>query len=245
MCNGENKMPVKFELKFKPGYDSEGRRIPVELAVEEAKPEIIIPKNHVITLDEIAADNGSYKTQEEWIEYWNGKLFASMENLYAAFGQIQQSPEQYRTLLVSLRDAFDKRWVVTSTRIKYQAGSNHAEIIHHYGSNGHEQNVNLDIPVYRGTKINDVLNSEGGMAYLKALFGTEQDKKDISDTLKFISKKKKDEIFVWTPDLDDRVSVPDRAALLGYGIDGFLVDGSNSYNDGRSFGVRYASDSER
>ena len=243
-------MPVKFELKFKPGYDSEGRRIPVEPIVEEAKPEIIVPKNNVITLDEIAAENGAYKTQKQWIGYWNGvkdgRLFASMKDMYAVFWQIRQSPEQYRTLLANLRDAFDKRWVVTSTRIIYQAGSTQAEIIHHYGSNGHEQNIHLEIPVYRRTKISDVLNSEGGLAYLKALFGTEQDKKDISDTLKLVSRKEKDEIFVWTPDLDGRASYPDKVALLYYYIDGFHVNGNDDIgSDGRSFGVRYASVRER
>ena len=242
-------MPVKFELKFKPGYDSEGRRIPVEPAPEEAKAEIIIPNNHIVTLDDIAADNSSKKTQGQWIDYWNnindGRIFASMGDMYAAFGQIRQSPEQYRTLLANLRDAFDKRWVVTSTRIIYQAGSTQAEIIHHYGSNGHEQNINLEIPVYRGTKISDVLNSADGLAYLKNLFGTEHDKKDIADTLKFVGGKEKDEIFVWTPDLDGRDSVPDRAALLEFIVDGLCVNGDDSIDDdGRSFGVRYGSEQE-
>ncbi len=245
-------MPVKFVLKFKPGYDSEGRRIPVEPAVEEAKPGIIIPNNHIVTLDDIAAENGAYKTQEQWIGYWDGvkdgRLFASMKDMYAAFGQMRQSPEQYRMLLASLRDAFDKIWAVTSTRIRYRAGSTQAEIIHHYGSYRHNQNIHLEIPVYRRTKISDVLNSEGGLAYLKALFGTEQEKKDIADTLKFVSRKEKGEIFVWTPDLDGRANVPDRAALLYFDDDGFLVYGDYYIymgSNGCSFGVRYASVRER
>ncbi len=240
-------MPVKFELKFKPGYDSEGRRIPVEPAPEEAKPEIIVPKNNVITLDEIAAENGAYKTQKQWIGYWNGvkdgRLFASMKDMYAVFWQIRQSPEQYRTLLANLRDAFDKKLIITSTRIRYQAGSTQAEIIHHYGSNGHEQNIHLEIPVYRNTKISNVLNSEVGLAYLKALFGTEQEKKDIADTLKLVSRKEKGEIFLWTYDLDDRASFSEGAALLGY-VGDFCVYVNGIYIYCRSFGVRYGSEQE-
>ncbi|MFH0797887.1 MAG: hypothetical protein V1906_00590 [Candidatus Woesearchaeota archaeon] len=246
-------MPVKFKLKPREGYDDDLNLIPVAEPVEDIKPEIIIPKNRIVTLDDMAADNGTYKMQEEWIGYWNdfkdGRLFASMKDMYAAFGQIQRNPGQYKNPLASLRDAFDKRWVITSTRINYKANSMQAEIIHHYGSNGHKDSIQLEIPFYDYTKIMDVLNSEVGLAYMRALFGTEDDKKDISDTLKFVSGKKEDEIFVWTPDLDGRSRIPVGAALLSYGSGEFRVYGCNIHyiggsdfsNGGCSFGVRYAS----
>ena len=69
-------MPVKFVLKFKPGYDSEGRRIHVEPAVEEAKPEKNNPD--VRSIDDFLVIPGIECVGPD------GKVFEKYDRIYVA-----------------------------------------------------------------------------------------------------------------------------------------------------------------
>ena len=181
------------------------------------------------------ADKGSYKTQDDWIAYFNdkNKIMASMPDAYVA----GQSNNQ--NLLESLRKDSQERWIVTSTRIKYTDKIN-ARIIHNYESRliapvEHK----IIIPEYRPRSLADVLDTREGLIYLQTLFGTSDNASQIKDTLKELSNYPLDNIQVWSAALPDRPV--ERAACLYYVGGVFRVGGSDYlYSSGRSRGVRRA-----
>ncbi|MBU0470859.1 MAG: hypothetical protein KJ598_01150, partial [Nanoarchaeota archaeon] len=146
-----------------------------------------------LCLDEVSADNGRKRTQDDWFKYWSkikdGRVMASMGDLYTSFKLIKKMRESgtaeeqaiAQRYLNSLREDFDwpgkKNWLVSSTRLIYSGNSLDTRIIHHYRSNGLEltKEVILEVPIYRGIEIEDVFSSDRGSAYLQALLDTEDD----------------------------------------------------------------------
>ena len=188
-----------------------------------------------ITLDEIAADNGSNKTQDQWTAYFNDKneIMASMPDLYMAGKSNNQN------LLESLRKDFQESWIVTSTRIKYEDKTN-ARIIHDYGSRliapvEHK----IIIPESGSGNLAKVLGTSEGLIYAQTLFGTNDNASQIKDTLQKLSNYSLDKIKVWFAALLARPV--ERAACLDY-VDGdFRVGGYDDLGgSGRSRGVRRA-----
>ncbi|MFH0798446.1 MAG: hypothetical protein V1906_03485, partial [Candidatus Woesearchaeota archaeon] len=187
-----------------------------------------------------------------WIEHWNsvndGRYFASMKDMYDAFRQIRQEPGKHEELLANLRKDLDERWIVTSTRIIYNPDDLGARIVHHYGSSNDslKKKFTLDVPIYSKVNISKAFGNQLGINYLQAFFGTADNPDTIIETLEHISGKNKEKIYLWTPDQNNRKAILERAAWLSCDNDGFRLYGYYYINDfGRSFGVRYASDSER
>lgn len=193
-----------------------------------------LPQNRVIDLQ--SADNGAVKTQDKWIHYFNeqGKPMVSVPDVYRV-GQ-----EGNQRLIASLRQVFDERWLVTSTRETYEPDTLNARIIHDYGSRfAQPVSTNVLVPVYSGKPLDHVLQDNEGVAYLHAKLGT-QDKPDaIEKTLVDLSGKTPDLIRIWTPDQKSRASYQERAAGFGFDVGGFHVggDGRVGYDVGRSRGV--------
>jgi len=214
---------------------------------EEQKPNLITIDDSTGILDKKSALNGATKTQDHWIEHWNGvngeRYFASMRDMYDAFKQIKQDPASHKKLLANLRKDFKENWVVTSTRIFYNADDLGARIVHHYGSGNDslKTEFTLDVPIYRRVDISTALGNQSGIDYLQAFFGTEDNSDTIIETLEYVGGKNKKDIYLWTPDQDSRKSVSERAAWLYY-LDGFRLGGY--FIIGRSFGVRYAEDGQ-
>ena len=188
------------------------------------------------------ADKGSYKTQDGWIAYFNdkNKIMTSMPDLYMAGKSNNQN------LLESLRKDFQDRWIVTSTRIKYENNTN-ARIIHNYGSRliapiEHK----IVIPEYEPESLANVLCTKEGLRYLQALFGTKDNASQIKETLQKLSGYQADKTKLWTPNQYNRKRCPVRAACLYYDVGEFRVDGNDDLsNYGRSRGVRRAKNFHR
>jgi hypothetical protein len=213
--------------------------------------------NKLFELDSNPEKNGEYLTQDDWIKYWNNqegdRYNASAPDLYDNFKRLKVATESgtdeeknsSKTLVDSLRKDFNDRWLVTSTRLQYNINpTNNLEgkVIHHYKCKNPDltKETTLNIQVYRGDKIADVINTEDGLKYLQTYWGTEDDAETIMQTMEFISKKKRNAIKVWTADSSDRSNVPERAAFLSYFNVVFRIGGNGNLNyDGRSRGGAY------
>jgi hypothetical protein len=216
-------------------------------------------KNIILSsVDAIAADNGSKKTQDQWFDYYtgikDGRIMASMGDLYQYFkklkqesGGTSQQKTAVQTALVSLRDDFSgSNWLIAGTRMIYQADNENSKIVQHYRCSKPTlvKETTLPIPVYLGVPIVDVSRDSRGLKYLQALHDTVDPAETIISTLEFVSDKKRAEIKVWTPPLQEGTSYTTRKASLEraagfncYG-GGFHVDGDYIGNTGRSRGVR-------
>src|SRR3989338_7276099 len=111
----------------------------------------------VSNIDIQPADNGATRTQENWIQYFNekGQQMISAPLAY----KIGQSVNL--ELLQSVRDDFDKSWLVTSTRETYNPNTLDARIIHNHGSTIVQQTEKtVLVPVYQRALLDDVLKEE-------------------------------------------------------------------------------------
>jgi len=208
-----------------------------------------------LCLDEVSADNGRKRTQDDWFKYWSkikdGRVMASMGDLYTSFKLIKKMRESgtaeeqaiAQRYLNSLREDFDwpgkKNWLVSSTRLIYSGNSLDARIIHHYQSNKPEltKEVTLEVPIYHETNIGDIFNDNKGSVYLQTLLDTEDDAETIISTLEFISGKRRAGITGYTAGwsqaslsdaLKQRGRFPNGAAGFDYDDDEFHILGSNN-----------------
>ncbi len=211
-----------------------------------------------IVLDEVPADNGNKKNQDEWFDYWNSisdsRVMASMGDLYIAFKDLKNKVEQgsdvdknkFQRLLKSLRDDFDwpgkNNWLIAGTRLEYNGNDLNARITQHYKCNRPEivKDITIEVPVYRGVPVAQVVSDVKGLAYLQTLFDTTDDAEIIIQTLEFISRRNRKDIIIWTADSSDRGSVPSRVAGLDYYNNSqFHIYGNGDISsNGRSRGVK-------
>src|SRR3989338_1746132 len=137
-------------------------------------------------IDALPAEDGAYKTQDQWIQYFNalkdGRVFASMPDYYQFFKQLKNSIENgdkdvSQAVIQSLRRDFKNRWIDSSTRIQNginPANSLEGKIIHNYGCKDTSL-VNeeiKEIPIYSSAGIAEVVQEQKGLEYLRAYFGT-------------------------------------------------------------------------
>nr|AQS34860.1 hypothetical protein [uncultured archaeon] len=188
-------------------------------------------------IDLYPADDGAYKTQEQWIAFFNEqrKPMISAANLYLAG---KSAPDE---LLKSLRSDFDESLIVSSTRISYSGDDLSGRITQNYGSKvvkPSQTDVSV-IPVYDNTPLVKALDSEDGIRYLQSLFDAKDNPKTIAGTLEHLSERKVEDIILWTPNQDLRKRYSERAAWFVIGGVGFHVDGNGRFDDylGRSRGV--------
>ena len=200
--------------------------------------------SQIVIIDPRSADNRASKTQEQWIEYFNklGKPMISAPNIY------QAGKSASNETLNSLRKDFDGSWVVSGTSIKYYKNYLSGRIIHNYGSSivkPIEKNVSL-IPVYSSAPLKEVLTSKG-IEYVQTLFDTNDDPNTIIEVIEHLSKRKSDDIRLWTPDQDTRNTYTARAVWFGDGGRRFHGDGNDHFdvNIGHSRGVSISSRSGR
>ncbi|MDP3640183.1 MAG: hypothetical protein Q8R53_03200 [Nanoarchaeota archaeon] len=228
--------------------------------VHEQLEKACLPEFH---LDEHAANGGKKRLPNDWYDHWSnihdGRVMASMGNLYNSFKLIKKMREHgttqeqaiAQTYLSSLREDFDwpkmNNWLISSTRPIYLGKSLDARIVQHYRCNKSEliKETVMEVPVYRGVQIEKIVGEEKGLAYMQALFDTKDDGETIMQTLEFISGKHRKDIVGWTAAVSTsdssytRATHPERAAGFDCGDDRFHVDGSDvSLSPGCSRGVR-------
>ncbi len=180
-----------------------------------------------------------YRTQEEWVNYFNKekKPMISMPNVF------QLVKENKTEAIESLRKDFKDSWLVTSTRIIYSKDNLSAKIIHNADSSiVKPKEIDLkEIPVCRPTYIKELLETETGLNYVRALIDSKKATKE--EIIKFfvaLSGKEEKNIRLWTPSQSSRESKQIRSVGLCFDyFDGFLVDGDNWFDDygGLSRGV--------
>ena len=183
-----------------------------------------LPANHpnqIVSFENMMLDlnpseiDGKRKTHEEWIDYWNniddGRVFASMPQLYLAFKQLKyilehnpRKEKQYAKYVVeSLRKDFnwgDRSLLLTSTKTIYLGAIEDSIIIHNYGCKNPSliKKIDVKIPVYNGIPIEYVAKNVKGLNYIQSLFNTEDGLETIMQTLELISNRKRNNIRIFT-----------------------------------------------
>jgi hypothetical protein len=234
--------------------------IPVHFSEEELDAELedllkdpVLPEKNdgekiiFSSVDAVAADYGNKRTQDKWFDYWSqikdGRIMASMGDLYQYFKSLRQQSEKGNAAqkksvdaaLVSLRTDFDwpgkQNWLIAGTRLFYQAANENAKIVQHYKCNKPAliKETDLVVPVYRNVEIILVTRDSCGLNYLQVLHDTKDSAEEIISTFEFISDKKRDKIKIWTAALSNstytRQSHPARAAGFDYNCDDFRISG--------------------
>ena len=175
--------------------------------------------------------DNKHRTQEEWINFFNTekKAMISMPDIF------QLVKESNTETIESLRTDFKDYWLVTSTRIIYNPENLSAKIIHNADSNVVKQTViNLkEIPVCRPTYIKELLETDVGLNYIRALIDNKKaTKEQIINFFVALSGKKEKNIRLWTPDQSSRESKQVRSVVLSFGdFDRFVVDGDGWFGD--------------
>ncbi len=186
----------------------------------------------------LPGDN-QYRTQEQAINYHNERK-ESMLSLPDVFKLVKENNTE---AIESLRSNFDPRWLVLSTRIIYNSENISAKIIHNADSTVTKPiEINLkEIPVCKPTYIKDLLETEAGLTYIKALINNKKaTKEEIINFFVTLSGKKEKNIRFWTPTQSSRNDKQVRSVgLYFYDFDRFSVgcDGWFGYIEGLSRGV--------
>jgi len=179
-----------------------------------------------------------YRTQEEWVNFFNKdkKRMVSMPDLF------QLVKEDNTETIESLRKDFKDSWLVTSTRIIYDKDNLSAKIIHNANSTVTKPTeITLkEIPVCRPTYLKDLIDTEAGLSYIRALINNKATKEQITDFFVKLSGKKEKNIRFWTPSQSSRKDKQVRSVVLYFvGFDRFYGGGDFWFddNDGFSRGV--------
>lgn len=199
---------------------------------------------------------GAHGTQKDWIPYFNeqGKRMISAPDIYRAVS----GPKE---ILESIREDFEKKWIVTSTRLSWNPNDFvmkltnpkdvRAKITHNFGSTVVKPTeLQVIIPAYsNGATLTRALKSQETVAYLQALFQTKDNAGKIAETLEHLSQRNLDEILIWTPSQYYRRDYPERAVEFFFfdNYDRFYVNGKPVFDGiigGRSRGVSVNPSSE-
>lgn len=196
-------------------------------------------------IDSEQADGGDRKTQDEWIKYFNeqGRLMISAPDIYRA------AKKGSDHLIESLRNDFYeseaeekntpyRHGLVTSTRVVYHnADGRNATIIHNVNSKiVKPKEYEVIVPHYGREWA--ILRTSEGLAYLRALFDTNDRPEIIEHTLIKLSGKSKgmfseqpvcDGCYFNTPNPKWKRDVMETATLFCYGTEQHL--GFGYYGD--------------
>jgi hypothetical protein len=157
-----------------------------------------------LQLDKSPADNGSEKTQHEWFSYWDtiddGRVMASMGDLYQSFKQLKTMSEEgnpgEKSFVKKIRDGLRadfsaKKILGSSTKIEKISGSDML-ISHHYGSCSglYKEHTGLCYD-FSTLKLDLLLSKERGFDLLQKILDTNDSKETILDTLYFIAGQDK------------------------------------------------------
>ena len=192
-----------------------------------------------MTKAKLLPGDNEYRTQEQAIAHHNERK----ERMLSLPDVFQLVKENNTGAIESLRTTFDPRWLVTSTRIIYNSENLSAKIIHNADSTVTKPiEINLkEVPVCRPTYIKDLIETEAGLSYIRALINNKKaTKEEIIDFLVKLSGKKEKKIRFWTPSQSSRKDKQVRSVgLYFFGFDWFIVDGDSwfDYFNGFSRGV--------
>ena len=179
------------------------------------------------------ADN-IHRTQKQAIAFHNKRkeVFASVPNIAKLVEQGE--PEDIESLR---KDCRGIHWLNTSSRIIYDRKNHSAKIIHNVGNTETEQiEIKVrEIPNYADEPLSEVLSTEAGFDYLKALT-LKKTKEEIINFFTKLSDKKENKLRFWTPSQNSRA---DRqicsVGLYFCDFGGFIVGGDVWVGDDSGF----------
>ena len=192
-----------------------------------------------MTKAKLLPGDNEYRTQEQAIAHHNERK----ERMLSLPDVFQLVKENNTGAIESLRTTFDPRWLVTSTRIIYNSENLSAKIIHNADSTVTKP-TEIDvkeIPYCYPTYIKDLLETEAGLNYVRALINDKKaTKEEIINFLVTLSGKKEKKIRFWTPSQSSRNDKQVRSVGLYFcDFDWFGVSGDGWFDDygGLSRGV--------
>ena len=174
----------------------------------------------------ILPTDGNYRTQERAISYYNERK----ERMLSMPDVFQIVNENNTEAIEQLRKDFD-RWLVTSTRIIYDKDNLSAKIIHNADSTVTKQTeIKIkEIPYYNPTYLKDLIETEEGLDYIRALINNKKaTKEEIVNFFVTLSGKEDKKIRFWTPSQSSRKNKQVRSVGICFGgFDWFDVGGSD------------------
>jgi len=198
-----------------------------------------------VTSYEMTEDRGGADdtfTQDGWIDYWelpggrehNGRAMMSAGELYGIAKKLRHDVEhgpkgeakKAGKAVKKLIKDFKRGKVIFDTRIEYGINKNdplEARIIHHYKSSDPSltKKTTCSVPIYdkycdvSGEDIKSVLSDSKGVIFLRALFDTEDNIEFIMQNLEFITRAKRKNLRVSTPE-GNRYKTPERVVSFQY-----------------------------
>ena len=184
-----------------------------------------------------------YRTKEDWTQFFNNKN----QRMISAPDVLKLTEENNLIAIESLRKDFKDMWLVTSTQIQFNTQDLSATIIQNAGSNvvKPKETKLKSVPIYRGEKLKEVINTTEGLAFLRAIFDTNITADKIIQFLESISNKDLSKIRIWTPTQSGRKDKQIRSVCLDFGVFGrFYVGASGWFDDGNGCSRGVLSDSE-
>ncbi len=178
----------------------------------------------------LVGDN-EYRTQEKAIAHHNERkeVMLGLPHLFHLY------KENNTEAMESVRKNFDPRWLVLSDRIIYNSKNLSAKIIHNADSTVTKQTeINLkEVPVCRPTYIKELLETEAGLNYIRALINNKKaTKEEIINFFVSLSGKKEKNIRFWTPSQSSRKDKQVRSVGLCFdGFGRFVVSGYSWFGD--------------
>ncbi len=183
--------------------------------------------------------DNTHRTQEQAIAFHNERK----ERMLSLPDIFQLVKENNTEGIEQLRKDFKDYWLVTSSRIIYDKDNLSAKIIHNADSTVTKQTeIEVkEIPYCNPTYLKELLETEAGINYIRALINDKKaTKEQIITFFVALSGKKEKNIKFWTPSQSSRKNKPIRSVVLCfYGLGGFGVVGNGwfvNYN-GLSRGV--------
>lgn len=168
-----------------------------------------VPGSGLIGLNLITNKEGNEAaTQEDWISLFNDRSEKMLDasDLYRI-----GKPGTPGELLGSIRKSFDSTWsIVTSTSCLGKANSLYGKIIHNKGSTVVKPTeVQVMIPHYSHASLDQVLRTDQGLTFSRALFDTKDDAETIAEILERLTQYKSKDIVFYTNSQNDRGKHPE------------------------------------
>ena len=193
-----------------------------------------VSSNGLVSIAREAEDNGTIKTQQNWVADGNqkGVVYASSADVMAV-GYANKD----KTLIESLQEDFKKRWLTTSTHNSFKKGTELADITHYWESKVRAEKPikGIKVPVLQGERLKSKIQDTAVLTYLKALadkmnMTRKQAEKYVLASLENLSGLTSDKIALWTPEQNDRDSCSERAVEFYCYVDGFHVVGGDRFD---------------
>ena len=221
---------------------------------EEAERKGVKPKSSVFgegfagRLAELDIDSlvmGQRYCFNEWVSHWgtihDGRVFASMRDIYSVISQMHDEQDRYANLAVQQIRRIP--YIVTSTKISYAEGFSKAKITHNYGSANQSGEITIEAPDCNSS-LKDVVSTNLGMRFFQALLGTGDGAETMLGKLRFMAGAEADGILVRAPLPESLAKGPDRSAWFNGGpgcttISEINLQAYNHFSHGYSLAVRY------